>query len=294
MRDGEWTLSYPGTSITWGTAASPIVNMSAPALGDAALRADDDDRPRSDGRGFGVDFRGGTTISFDLGVFGPDEATARRTVAELARAWRADAVRTVPGAVAELRVRYAGRERVTYGRPRRFAVIETYAADGIFAVVADFDTVDDLWYSPEDNWRTVTLAPPAGGGLTGLLASPLTTTGNSDRSIGVTIGGELPAWSVLEVHGPITNPVVEIVGLWRVELNTTIAYDRTVWVDTRPWRRLVEINGGGSLAGSLTRGSVRLGASAIPPGPYELALRGTDETGTAFLRFAWRETFTTP
>ncbi|MFG3715806.1 hypothetical protein [Micromonospora sp. NPDC047730] len=294
MRDGEYELRFPGTSVTWGPADLPIVNMSAPDLGDAEVRDDDEDRPREDGRAFGQDFRGGRSITFELGVFGDDEAEARATLAGLAQAWRGDAVRRTPGAVAELRMRHAGRERIVYGRPRRFASNETEIGEGVALVVADFAATDDLFYGPAEHTRDVGLVPPLGGGLTGTLAAPLTTTATSDRSAGVTVGGALAAWPVLTIRGPVTNPVVEVVGLWRLELRTTLAHDSTVTIDPRPWARSVLLNGGGSLAGALTRTSPRLAAMAIPPGAYEVAFRGTDATGTSSVRFAWRETFPTP
>ncbi|TDC33463.1 hypothetical protein [Micromonospora sp. KC213] len=294
MRDGEWTLSLPGAEVTWGPADLPIVNMAAPDLGDVGITDDDTDRPREDGRAFGQDFRGGRTITVELGVFGDSEAEARATLAGLATAWRGDAVRHTPGAVAELRMRHAGRERVVYGRPRRFASDETEIHEGVAEVVADFAAVDDVFYAPDEDSRTVTLAPPTGGGLVAPLAAPLTTTATSDRSAGITVGGELGAWPVLTIYGPVTNPVVEVVGQWRFELRTTLAYDRSVTVDTRPWARVILLDGGGSLAGAVTRSSPRLAAMALPPGPYELAFRGIDETGTSYLRFAWREAYPTP
>lgn len=294
MRDGEWSLTYAGTSVTWGPADLPIVNMDAPDLGAVDIREDDADRPREDGRAFGQDFRGGRTISFELGVFGQDEAAARTTLAALARAWRADPVRGTPGAVAELRMRHAGRERVAYGRPRRFASNDSEIGQGVATVVADFAVTDDVFYGTTAQIEDVTLAPPLGGGLTGVLAAPLTTTTTSDRSAAITVGGELSAWPVLTIHGPTTNPVVEVVGRWRLELRTTLAYDRAVTVDPRPWARSVLLNGGGSLAGAVTRTSPRLSAMALPPGSYEVALRGIDETGTSSVRFAWRDAYPTP
>ncbi|SCL32993.1 hypothetical protein GA0070616_4608 [Micromonospora nigra] len=294
MRDGEWSLTYPGVSLTWGPADLPVVNMVAPDLGDVETRADDADRPREDGRAFGSDFRGGRSITFELGVFGADEADARSTLADLARAWRGDAVRRSPGAVAELAMRHAGRERVVFGRPRRFASSEAEISEGVALVGCDFAAVDDVFYGPAEDSRTIGLAPPLGGGLTGALAAPLTTTGTSDRSAVLDIGGELDAWPVLTIQGPVTNPVVEVLGLWRLELRTTLAYDRSVTVDPRPWSRSVLLNGGGSLAGALSRTSPRLAAMGLPPGSHEVAYRGTDETGTSSVRFAWRESYPSP
>lgn len=292
MRDNEWTLSYPGTSYTWGYPWGEVINLTAPDLGVADIRADDADQPRRDGRLFGFDYRSGLTITFELGLSTRAGELAARDLAEtLRRAWRADPVRSSPGAVASLTARHVGRERVTYGRPRRCGTVDQAAPQGYIAAVADFVTVDDLWYSPTVESQTITIAPPLGGGLTGSLASPLSSTGSSDRSLAVTVGGAMPAWPVITIYGPITNPVVELVGLWKFELLTTLAYDRSITIDTRPWARSVLLNGGGSAAGALSRRSPRLVDAGIPPGTYEAVLRGVDETGSARATVAWQETY---
>lgn len=292
MRDGEWQLVYGDTAVTFGPADLPIVNMSAPDLGDIEVTADDVNRPRADGVAFGVDYRGGRTITFDLGLFGADEADVRATLRTLARAWRADPVRLVPGATAELHVQYAGAERVVYGRPRRFAAAEADVAQGVVTVAADFACVDDLFYDPADQSFSLGIVPPPSGGLITPLASPLTTTATSDRSTGFTVGGDMPAWPVITIHGPITNPEVEVVGQWTIGLNTSLASDQSLTIDTRPWARTILLSNGGSLAGTLTAGSARLASASLPPGDYEAVLRGTDQTGTASLTFAWRNVYT--
>ncbi|MDG4792704.1 hypothetical protein [Micromonospora sp. WMMD1082] len=294
MRDGEMRLLYSGTDITWGPADLPIVTVGPPDWGDVEIRSEDEPRPREDGVMMGDDYRGNRVVTLELGVFGATEAAARTTLAGLSRAWRGDTIRRTPRVAAELRTRNAGRERAVFGRPRRFAVEENEAQEGVLLVGATFETVDDLFYATTETVRTVTLAPPLGGGLTGVLGSPLTTTATSDRSAVLDVGGELPAWPVLQIRGPITNPVVEILGRWRVELRTTIAVGRTVTVDPRPWSRSVLLNGGGSVAGALTRTSPRLADMTIPPGRHEVAFRGTDETGTSSVRIAWRDAHASP
>ncbi|MEU8023750.1 hypothetical protein AB0B88_16195 [Micromonospora haikouensis] len=293
MRDYEWTITYPGTSFTWGYPWDEVINLTAPDLGAPELRVDDADQPRRDGRLFGVDYRSGTTITFEVGLSTRAGEAAVRDLAERMRqVWRADVLRGIPGAVAELRARHVGRERVTYGRPRRWATVDQLAPRGYIPGVATFETADDLWYGPDVFSETLAITPPLGGGLVGSLSAPLTSTGESDRSQAITVGGALPAWPVITIAGPITNPVVEMVGLWRFELLASLAYDRTVTIDTRPWVRSVVLNqAGGSLAGALTRQSPRLADAGIPPGTYEAVLRGIDATGTARATVAWQETY---
>ena len=294
MRDHQWRLTYPGTDLLFGSGADEVFNLTAPDLGDVDIRSADAERPRADGLSFGTDYRGGRTITFDLGIRGTDETAARAALGRLTSAWKADAVRSVPGATAELQMAYGGHERAVLGRPRRFAAHLQDAKTGFIAVTADFLASDDLFYSTAYSQADVSIVPPPGGGLTAPLSAPLTTSTSSDRSQGFTVGGDLPAWPVVTLRGPITNPVVEVVGLWRLELSGSFSEDDTVVINTEPWARTVLRNGTASVAGKLARRSVRLSKAAVPPGTYELVLRGTSATGTASASLRWRTTYPTP
>lgn len=293
MRNDEWSLVYPGAEYVFGTGATPVFNITAPNLGDAGIRNADNDRARGDGIAFGTDFRSNRTIGFDLGIKGQTEDEIRDAEAALSRVWRADAVRSKAGAVAELHSRYRGRERVTFGRPRRYAPNLADAKHGLGLVTADFVTADDKWYSAVENVQSVTLAPAVGGGLMAPLASPLSTTADSDRSTAIRVTSDLPVWPVITIQGPITNPVVEVLGVLRFEVRTTLRSDQSLVIDTQPWGRTV-LRDGASVAGALTRTSTRLSKAAISPGSYELVLRGQDETGTARATVRWRDVYTTP
>ena len=285
----DWRLVYPGTDLAFGSVTSGLVFPVAPAIGTTETEADDTRRPRGDGTVFGVDYLSGQTIGFAVDVVGPDESATRARLATLARAWRGDAVRSSPGAVAEL-VAHTGRS--TFGRPRRFVSNDDEIHSGLAAVTADFVTADDLWYGPEQA-AEVSLVPAAGGGLVAPLASPLSTTATSDRSAVFQVDGEVPTWPVLEVAGPLTSPVIEIVGVLRIELDLTLAYDQTLVIDTRPWARTV-LRDGASVSGRRTRASTRLDAAALPPGTHQLVLRGASATGTARATARWRNAYTTP
>lgn len=288
MNHAQWRLLYPGANYTFGTADLPVFNRKTPEIGTPDVRTSDKDRPRSDGRAFGVDHMGGQTISFDLGVRSTSDAEVREEAATLRRVWRADAVRLAPGAVAELHTTYAGRERVVYGRPRRFSPDYSDASiNNTVSVLADFACVDDLFYGPEDESLSFPIVPPTGGGLIAPLAAPLTSTASSDRSQGITVATEMPVWPVVELTGPVVNPVVSI-GPVRFEFRGSLAEDETLTIDTRPWKRSA-LRNGASVAGSL-RGT-RLSQAALPAGGYEVGFGGTDPTGTALLRVTWRPTF---
>lgn len=283
----DWRLVYDETDLHFGSTSSGYVFPTAPELGGAELTNDDTQRPRGDGVLFGSDFRGGQTITFAIDVADDDEAGARRRLAPLAAAWRADAVRSKPGAFAEL-VAHTGRS--AFGRPRRFVSDLEALPEGLVAVTADFATADDLWYGGEER-ASVSLVPPAGGSLVAPLAAPLSTTHSSDRSTAITVAGELPTWPVFEVAGPITNPVVEVVGLLRMEFRLSLAYDQRLVIDTRPWARSI-LRDGANVAGTLSPTSTRLSRAALPPGTHESVLRGSSD-GLATLATRWRPAFHT-
>lgn len=254
------------------------------------IGTDDADRPRADGVAFGVDTFGGRTITFAIDVLGVDEAEVRAQAAVLAHAWRADIVRQSPGAVATL---MSDSGRVTFGRPRRFAADNEWQQQALIRATADFACADTLWYSGVESTQVVTFAPAVGGGLVAPLASPLSTTATSDRSQVFTVGGELGTWPVFEIEGPITNPVVEVVGLLRMEFRTTLAFDQKLVVDSRPWVRSI-LRNGASVAGTLSRKSTRLSQALLIPGAHELVLRGVSDTATARATVRWRDAYLTP
>lgn len=285
----SWRLSYRGTNLSFGALSSGYVFPTAPELGAPELTTDDTGRPRGDGVTFGADFRGGRTITFAIDVDGADEAEARELLGPLARAWRADTIRSTPGATAQLTA-HTGRS--TFGRPRRFLADLEGLPSGLVTVTADFAAADDLWYGAEQR-TSVSLVPVPTGGLISPLASPLSTTRTSDRSTVLDVGGELATWPVFEVAGPITNPVVEVVGRLRMTFRLSLAYDETLVIDTRPWARSI-LRNGASVAGALTPSSTRLSRAALPPGRHETVLRGASSTGSASLVTRWRPAFHTP
>ncbi len=293
MIDTDWELAYPGTEYTFGSRVRPVFNATTPDLGDYQIDVADEAVARGDGINFGVDFFRGRTITFDLAMRGLSEADVRAHGDALAAVWRANVVRRTPGAVAELRSRYRASERVVFGRPRRMALNTREAATGLLiTAVADFKAADDKFYSAAEQVLSVALVPTPSGGLVSPLASPLATTANSNRAVGINLGGELPTWLTLEIDGPLTNPLVTV-GDLRWELNMTIPENQTLVIDSRPWARTVLLNGSNA-AGKFIRTSTRLSDSELEPGSYGVSFGGTSATGTAQLRLKWREAFSTP
>lgn len=285
----SWRLTYPGTELAFGALGSGYVFPTAPELGAPEIETDDTRRPRGDGTTFGLDTRGGQTITFAIDVVGKGEDEVRQLLAPLTAAWRADTVRSSPGTTAQLTA-HTGRS--IFGRPRRFTANLDELPLGLAVVTADFQTADDLWYG--DEVATVTpFVPATGGGLMAPLASPLSTTQSSDRSSVLRIDGDTPTWPVFEIEGPITNPVVEIVGRVRMEFRLTLNTGQRLVIDTRPWARSI-LRSGASVAGALTPTSTRLSRASLPPGSHEVVLRGSSALATARLTTRWRAAFTTP
>lgn len=294
MREAEWRLRYPGTDFLFGTGVTPVFNRTAPDLGDVEVRTSDVSQPYSDGDLMGRDFAGGRTISFDLGVKGtPPEI--RDHLGRLAAAWDARSVRQDPGSTAEIHSNYRGAHRVAYGRPRRFAASIADVSTGLGTAVAEFQTVDPYFYGADKESAVVRLTSGGAGGLLAPLAAPLATTGSSDRSTALTVTSDLPVWPVIKIAGPIINPEVELLGLWKFRLLDSLAYDQKLTIDTRPWRRGVYVTPGRkSRRGALSRDSVRLVDAAIPAGTYEIAFRGRTDSGNPEAEIRWQNAYLTP
>lgn len=207
-------------------------------------------------------------------------------LAGLTAAW--DALTAVPGAESVLRYAVAGRTRRVYGRAREMAPDYSMLYDlGRVVSTGDFQPRDVWFYDDAAQAVTVSLVPNSTGGLKAPLRAPLTTSAGSQRQGIVTVGGDAPAPVELVFKGPITNPRASSSG-WEVGLNTTIAYDQTVTVNTRTGTVLR--NDGASLAGTLTRRTY-LPTARLQPGVRELTFAGTDPTGTATCTMQWRNTY---
>lgn len=292
MRD--WSIDYPAAGVRaaghleFGDTLSRYIMTSYPNVDSPEFATDDTNGARVDGRSFGVDYIGGTTVAFELTTDGADDAEGLALYEAFRRVWRADAVRLTPGAVATLTSHHGRR---AFGRPRRVARDPRFSHNGRSDITADFATVDDLWYGDERS-VDVRLVPTLGGGLVAPLVAPLTTTADSTRRQVFEVGGELPTWATVQVYGDIVNPEVEIPGVLRQRFAVNLAYDQSITADGRPWRRSVLRQDGASLAGALTRTSTSITDMLIPPGRHEIVLSGASLSGTARATVRWSEAFT--
>jgi len=288
MHEAEWRLVYPGVDLTFGGFTEyPIV--APPDLGESSPETQDNPYPYADGTQFGRDYRPGRTIAFEIGVNRFSNTEGLDAHGSLARAWRGDSIRKNPGAVATLHAMHGGRERVVFGRPRRYAPVLMDNESGYSGVTCDFQCSDDLWYDAAETNVSIGLYAPTSGGITAPITAPITTTAPVTVPGQVNVGGLVDTWPVVTIEGPIETPRVELVGLWSLELNTALAFDQSVTIDTRPWARSVVRSDGASLAGKLTRQSVSLSKAVLPAGSRsQLRFTGYDLTGTSRVTVSFR------
>lgn len=289
----EWTLDVPGQGsrpaerIAFGGPRSGYIITEMPTVDSPEVFSDDSQNARADGLAMGVDYLGGTTVGFAVDTDGTTDADGIDLYEEFRRAWRGDAVRLTPGAVATLTSHHGRR---AFGRPRRAARDPRFSHFGRSSITADFKTVDDLWYGDERSAR-VNLVSGGGGGFVAPFVFPLTSTASSDRRQSIDVGGKVPTPLVVEIHGDIVAPEIEIVGVLRQKFSTVLAYDQSIVIDGRPWRRSI-LRGGSSVAGDATRDSTSILEFMVPPGRHEFVLRGQSQSGTAYATATWAEAFT--
>ena len=252
-------------------------------------RVQDQENPVGDGVWFGTDRVDPEPIEMDASVTGATPAEAREELARFSRAWHAWD-RAAPGAEAVLRYGIHGDERVVYGRPRDFAFDET-----------------TLWSQPRARGKLLfersghkfygaarelplTITPGKAGGLVFPIVFPWGTVQGGQRDGVIEDGGGTVATDdvTLTVRGPINRPIVRGPG-WRVELSTSLAWDRSITINVR--QRTALWDNGSSAAGVLSR-RTRLADITIPPGPSEVRFEGEDQSGTSQLLVSWRPAYT--
>lgn len=279
-----WTLEYPGTALVMGDGANGIALAHAPQVLAVEIATDDRPRPRSDGTVVGRDFHVGRIVRMPLSCVGDDLAGVEDARDRLLHAWRADAVRNIPGMLARLT---SERGRVAFGRPREISSDDDDDQFGIARVTADFLMVDPSWYGTVDS-VTVPFSQPPSGGVRVPFKVPFRISGTGSGERVAAVAGDVATPLTVKFRGPILSPRLEVAGML-IELTGAIAYDEVVTVDARA--RTVTSSLGGSRAGMLTPRSTRLSSLQLPPGEHALVLRGTSESGTASAVVSWRDAF---
>lgn len=276
MKNGDFELNGYMT----GPGCPVFVTDFQP--GSTGERNQDVDDVFDDLRVFGRDQLTPPVWSFKFSVAQPSGAAPSAvldSLEALAKAWRGAGDRRKPGTVVPLRYMIKDRVRVVYGRPRNFAYDPSRnIEDGDIEASAQFALRDTVHYSDELVSSELMLRQPPTGYVTLPAVWPLLSVVQSDRQGSFVLPGSVPVQpEEIVFYGPVTNPAVATAE-WSVALNGTIPYDG--WVSVDPKNRTVLNQGGGSVAGWLSR-KTYLPDVQLNPGPVGLTFTGTDPTATA-------------
>lgn len=251
-------------------------------------RVQDQPNPVGDDILVGRDFMDPQPIK--LGVFfkGQTAEEVAQAAAEFANAWAAARDRK-PGELSVLEIGVHGRTVRAYGRPRDLDIDDTEIfarlhADG----TAVFDRKHALFYGDPDTGGggevTLSITPPQARGLVFPVVFPWGTFQGGQRQGIVNNPGLRSTTDVtITIHGTVNRPVVSGDG-WELELDTNLAYDRSVVISAM--NKTVTRDDGVSLAGKLTRKS-RLDQIQVPAGASEFKFRGTSVDGSATATIRW-------
>lgn len=277
-----------------------VVQVSGFDPGSVEIRSQDASNGLTDGVLMGRDVRAASTWTFDLftNIQQPDPdiayAQTLEVVDNITRVWRADEVRSTPGAVMPLRYFMAGRWRRVYGRPRRFVGPDggLLTMQGRAEMIGDFVRVDDMHYDDYERSARVGLIPSTLGGFTVPFETPLTTETFDERDIypgTFTTGGSAPTGAIIEITGPVSGAWVELEGEWKLELVGTVQAGQTLVVDTRPWAR--STTRGGVPVTGMIHPRTALSDIVLRPGHHRVTFGGYGATDSATATIKWRDTF---
>ena len=290
---------YELGDVVFGTGTEVFVE-GVSGIGTGDLRGRKFSLPAEDAQVFGRENRDAKPIVFEGRVVRPgDPAGAFDMSAILEGVFDGEECRLEARTVVPLRLRRPGADtRVVFGRPDDYDPDVRKSIIGLIPFTASFIPADPRWYSDTLEKVTLGLMPPSAGGLVtvaGGLPSPITTIAGTRRSTVIDNLGTTKTWPVITVTGPISEPGIGLADtdggeLWWLEFNGSIAAGQTVTFDTRPWSRGVFLGDGSPIGGRLSRRS-RPKMSWVPPGQWELLVKGVDLTGTSHFQCAWRHAF---
>jgi len=292
----DWRLVYPGVEFGFGTIDTGYPLTTQVDIGTPDASDNDGKHPNADGVVFGIDSRGGRTLTFEVGipkVYGKGQRWAPNLDAQetFAATWDAEPVRRTAGAVCELY--NDNRDRMVYGRPRNLKPKLDKARQGWSELTCDFKTSDARFYGALERELVVPAVIAAARGFSFPLTFPWLPAEQTMQTLVVTNDGTRDTWPTIEFAGPSTNSTVQLIDqlggvAWQVNYTGALAYDETAVVETRPWVRSVQVNGRPAL-GQL-RGSP-LYDCKIPPGTSQVRYLTTDLTGSSTVTLRYRDAY---
>ena len=213
----------------------------------------------------------------DSGAPVPGFRRAREIYEEFVKNWRGDLVREQWNEFLPLSYKRHGTERLIYGRPRKLTPLPHASRRGNQPFTCQYQTSDTLTYSRMEYYEE----------------GPLTNLGSRNISCRRDLlKGMAPAWFVIQIFGPITNPAVEIGPDMKIELQRTIQAGKAVEISSYPWRRRVIDSDSNTLSASLVGSSPYMDEMKLPPGENTtIGMSGSGTSGSTFCRVLWREAY---
>ena len=292
--EGQYDLD----GYTFGALTDEVVLLeSGVEWGQTGVRTQDVEAPLGDSLLFGRDYLSPPVWTFTMGARHATDVD--QVIGRLSAAWRADAVRTTPGARSTLHYKRAGLTCVAYGRPRRFAVETPKVYQTDFRIVtADFQLSDATTYAAVADSLTITLLRTSiASGLVFPVTFPVTFgSQTSSRAGTVTVNGSTRTPFTVRVNGPVTGSASQFMvsstggaDPWGMDLPVTLTPGQWVEIDTATG---VVLRNGSPVQLALGRGS-NLNAR-LSPGSQELTFTADDPSQTSSAVVTWRVAAATP
>lgn len=282
--------------IVFGLDCPVFVTEDGFGIGDPAVTTQDIRLPARDGERMGKDYVGGVTYALKMSTSAETEAGGWEAVSRLADVWNDPAIRGESGRVVPLRWRIAKKERVVYGRPRRFTPApNNLSLYGRIDVIADFRAVHDCFFDAQQQSVDVPVQQPLtpGAGVVVPLIVPFTSdAGASERESTLHVGGARPTPAIVDFHGPLAAGATVRVAGFTVQLPDAVPLRDTVTVDARPWIAAATNSSGGGV--KLSPRITRISRMMLPPGQHEVILTAADPTGQGHVTVRWHDAYSTP
>jgi hypothetical protein len=287
LAPGQYQLTRDDGShgLVYGAGAGAIqvvdtaYNPGTMTVGDQAVVGHDGVLP-------GVDTQAGAVLSQDgIALVSPSIGYAALDAYDaLSAAWNDPVIRLASGRYQVLRMLYRGSlvTRRLYGRGRAITPVYGKVVSGAVPFTCQFQALDNNVYddatlsmsmqatpvrAPVAPSRPPTVLPPAYYGASGIL----------------TVGGSVPTWPVITMHGPAVNPVLSFPGTpVTIGYTGTITSGHALTIDTRPWQRTFML-GNASAAGQMS-GSPMI---ALQLWPGTVMVTYTLASGASLCTISW-------